>query len=171
MRPDGNPGWTDDRIARLTKLWIDGYSASQIAATLGWISRCAVIGKARRLELPPKTRNPQTRTPPARSNILHLPLRPTRTNYGPRRYKPPRQHVTSAKSTQLDTPEALRVDLLDLRECMCRFPIGDPKDEAFHFCGRDKADGISYCDHHARIAFRPSTPRRPSGFRLEVRYA
>ena len=37
--------WTDERVARLSKLWADGLSASQVAADLGGVTRNAVIGK------------------------------------------------------------------------------------------------------------------------------
>ena len=43
--------WTDERVAKLTKLWADGLSASQIAAELGEVTRNAVIGKVHRLGL------------------------------------------------------------------------------------------------------------------------
>jgi len=43
--------WTDERIAKLTKLWEGGATASQIADDLGGVSRNAVIGKAHRLGL------------------------------------------------------------------------------------------------------------------------
>jgi len=43
--------WTEDRIAKLTKMWEGGSTASQIAEELGGVSRNAVIGKAHRLGL------------------------------------------------------------------------------------------------------------------------
>src|SRR3954471_17849588 len=44
--------WTEERIERLTKLWTEGFSASQIAADLGGgLTRNAVLGKANRLGL------------------------------------------------------------------------------------------------------------------------
>lgn len=43
--------WTEDRIATLTKMWATGATASQIAESLGGVSRNAVIGKAHRLDL------------------------------------------------------------------------------------------------------------------------
>ena len=43
--------WTDERVETLKRLWIDGLSASQIAAELGGITRNAVIGKVHRLGL------------------------------------------------------------------------------------------------------------------------
>lgn len=43
--------WTDEKVEQLTILWAAGDSASITAAKLG-ISRNAVIGKVRRLDLP-----------------------------------------------------------------------------------------------------------------------
>ena len=59
--------WTDERIARLTKMWEGGATASQIAEDLGGVSRNAVIGKAHRLGLKarpsPVKPNEKTETP------------------------------------------------------------------------------------------------------------
>ncbi|WP_040346331.1 GcrA family cell cycle regulator, partial [Brevundimonas diminuta] len=47
-----NPGWTEDRVGALKKLWLEGQSASQIAKALGGgVTRNAVIGKVHRLGL------------------------------------------------------------------------------------------------------------------------
>lgn len=43
--------WTDERIDQLKKMWDSGMTASQIAESLGGVSRNAVIGKAHRLSL------------------------------------------------------------------------------------------------------------------------
>jgi GcrA cell cycle regulator len=43
--------WTDERIEQLRQMWQNGMTASQIAETLGGVSRNAVIGKAHRLGL------------------------------------------------------------------------------------------------------------------------
>ncbi|WP_127144337.1 GcrA family cell cycle regulator [Pelagibacterium montanilacus] len=44
--------WTDERVALLKKLWMEGLSASQIASELsGGVTRNAVIGKVHRLKL------------------------------------------------------------------------------------------------------------------------
>lgn len=37
--------WTQERVEQLTTLWLEGLSASQIAAQMGGVSRNAVIGK------------------------------------------------------------------------------------------------------------------------------
>jgi hypothetical protein len=41
----------------------------------------------------------------------------------------------------------------------CRWPIGDPQEADFHFCGAKKLAGCSYCDLHRRMAFQPARPR------------
>jgi GcrA cell cycle regulator len=59
--------WNDERIAKLTKMWESGATASQIADELGGVSRNAVIGKAHRLGLkarpsPVKPNDPAEKT-------------------------------------------------------------------------------------------------------------
>lgn len=45
--------WNDDAVEDLTRLWDEGHSAKAIAEALGpGVTRCAVIGKAKRLKLP-----------------------------------------------------------------------------------------------------------------------
>ncbi len=53
--------WTDERIDQLKTMWEKGMTASQIADTLGGVSRNAVIGKAHRLGL-------QSRPSPVKPN-------------------------------------------------------------------------------------------------------
>ena len=49
--------------------------------------------------------------------------------------------------------------LRQLRDDQCRWPIGDPKEAGFGFCGCQKAAGIPYCGHHAAIAYNPAARR------------
>ncbi len=53
--------WTDERIDTLKTMWEKGLTASQIAESLGGVSRNAVIGKAHRLGL-------QARPSPVKAN-------------------------------------------------------------------------------------------------------
>ena len=43
--------WSEERVAVLKKMWLEGKSASEIAKELGEITRNAVIGKVHRLGL------------------------------------------------------------------------------------------------------------------------
>ena len=57
--------WTDERVERLSTLWLEGRSASQIAAELGeGVSRNAVIGKVHRLGLSGRAVPPADAAPP-----------------------------------------------------------------------------------------------------------
>lgn len=38
--------------------------------------------------------------------------------------------------------------LINLEACDCRWPIGDPRQEGFHFCGAQQALGRPYCTEH-----------------------
>jgi GcrA cell cycle regulator len=45
-------------------------------------------------------------------------------------------------------------NILGLEVHSCRWPIGNPDSHDFGFCGREKTARGSYCDEHARGAFR-----------------
>jgi GcrA cell cycle regulator len=50
--------------------------------------------------------------------------------------------------------------LATLEQNDCRWPIGDPRDPAFHFCGAHKLAGRPYCQAHWKMAFQPSRSRQ-----------
>jgi GcrA cell cycle regulator len=49
--------------------------------------------------------------------------------------------------------------LLDLQRSDCRWPIGEPRQPDFHFCGAPQLEGRPYCELHWRMAFQPPRPR------------
>ena len=55
---------------------------------------------------------------------------------------------------------ARRISLLDLTERVCKWPIGDPTDPNFHFCGLPSVPGKPYCAAHVAVAFQPMSSRR-----------
>lgn len=143
--------WTDEQITTLRERWAAGDSASVIASRLGTVSRCAVIGKARRLALP--SRKPTTRIP------------------HPPRFKPPRPVAAKPVKTKLvfsdkfkaakppagrfalppqQAADIARVQLLDLEPHHCRWPVGEPTQG---FCGCSNLPGSPYCEAHAARAF------------------
>ena len=50
-------------------------------------------------------------------------------------------------------PKKEFLSLTDLDNHTCRWPIGDPKDENFHFCGKKVRIGQTYCEEHSAIAY------------------
>lgn len=50
--------------------------------------------------------------------------------------------------------------VLTLRDSMCKWPIGDPAQAEFRFCGRKTSGGNAYCEAHSSMAYQPSAKRR-----------
>jgi GcrA cell cycle regulator len=65
----------------------------------------------------------------------------------------------SALSHEEGVPVKKRKTMTTLMPDDCRWPIGDPQSEDFHFCGERKRPGHPYCDTHVRSASTPSRPR------------
>ena len=55
---------------------------------------------------------------------------------------------------------AARLNLMQLTERTCKWPIGDPATEAFWFCGLPSQAGKPYCEAHVSVAFQPMSSRR-----------
>ena len=71
--------WTEERIAKLTKMWEGGSTASQIADELGGVSRNAVIGKAHRLGLkarPSPVKAKEKKKPAPKKKVVAAPIAP-----------------------------------------------------------------------------------------------
>ncbi|PZQ63457.1 MAG: GcrA cell cycle regulator [Phenylobacterium zucineum] len=150
-------GWTDAAVLALRELWADpDLSAAVIARKLG-VSRNAVLGKVHRLGLSNRGRGTRVARPrpaprPRRTAAPRTPAAQVRP--GP---PPVAARVTCPV---VDPGPGLVERLEDLSVAACRWPIGDPKSEAFRFCGR-RARAAPYCDAHRRIAFQPlQGPRR-----------
>jgi GcrA cell cycle regulator len=50
--------------------------------------------------------------------------------------------------------------LIDLKDCMCRWPYGDPKTDQFSFCGDKIVSGTPYCSKHAAKAYQTISKNR-----------
>lgn len=87
------------------------------------ISKNSVIGKVHRLELP------------ARPSPIKK-----------KEERPVVRSVSNAKVTG-------KCRLIDLKNNTCRWPIGEPADKDFHFCGKQTATGKPYCPEHCKEAY------------------
>jgi GcrA cell cycle regulator len=54
--------------------------------------------------------------------------------------------------------------VLTLSDSVCKWPIGDPTDATFAFCGRGAGHSGPYCADHAQLAFQPQQPRRKKAY-------
>jgi GcrA cell cycle regulator len=57
-------------------------------------------------------------------------------------------------------PIGQRRTLLELTEETCRWPIGDPGQADFFFCGGQTITSLPYCAYHSRVAYQPPNARR-----------
>ena len=165
-------GWTEERVAELKKLWAEGHSASQIAKRLGSVTRNAVIGKVHRLGLSGRaTPSRPVKRPPrlARPKPQVLPRQASAAAPRPAggalavRSEPAhvQTHISEAEAniTPQRLPNGDMVTVLTVKDSMCKWPIGDPADAAFGFCGHGTSEGSPYCAEHARVAFQPAKKR------------
>ena len=158
--------WTEERVDVLKKLWAEGHSASQIAKQLGGVTRNAVIGKVHRLGLSGRATpsRPVKRPPrlarPKPQFVTNGAAKPAAA----RSTQPSEKSIAAAERAAMEALEPVPVKdgeaatILTIRDSMCKWPIGDPADPNFAFCGR-KADCGPYCKEHAKIAFQPARKR------------
>jgi len=167
-------GWTDARVTQLRQFWAEGATAREIADQMGGISRSGVLGKAHRLNLSGRSRNPHPRKPapvverkPPLNEGRAKPPRPRRsqppacTTMQRTIIRPARAGIYGGEVETVDVPEAMDLPpdesafactIVDLTDERCHWPIGDPSDiETFRYCGAD-ADGRRYCPRHHRLA-------------------
>ncbi len=131
--------WTEPRIAQLGEFWRQGLSTAEIGRRLG-ISKNAVVGKAHRLELPPRPSPIKAR--PAQPAIAAAPAAKVKPRLVPRTQGSPVKLVRHNGSGPA-----------------CQWPSGHPGQPDFHFCGRPAAHGKPYCAEHAARAYVGSKSR------------
>lgn len=52
------------------------------------------------------------------------------------------------------------LQMANLKPNQCRWPIGDPDSENFHFCGETVFSGKPYCYEHCRQAYQLTPPKK-----------
>lgn len=153
---------------QIKALWGDGLSASQIAAKIGHgLTRNAVIGKARRLNLPKRGGQNGTIEKPTRPKLVKKDSGAIAGAAIPRLIRKRKQariqpeagiydmvevQEVAPDMDDLAIPFGQRKSLLELTNATCRWPVGNPGTEAFFFCGSPTADlagGRPYCQCHA----------------------
>jgi GcrA cell cycle regulator len=141
--------WNVERIEALTTMWREGLSASQVARQLGGVSRSAVIGKVHRLGI-------AGRDTPTRPHALggRPSTRLRASAGGVRRPESPRGPQLMVATPRVTFEVAATATIQTLTEHGCRWPIGEPDQAGFGFCGRIRNGAGSYCAGHAPMATR-----------------
>jgi GcrA cell cycle regulator len=158
--------WDGERVEILRKLWQEGISASRIAAQLGaGITRNAVIGKVHRLGLSGRAKPAaSTSAPRPKRAVASHSIQKTVALRGNTVML--REVVIAAEYEPVVMPEAVvipiseRVTIMELRESMCRWPLGDPLSPEFRYCGTKCDPAQPYCIPHGRMAYQQAPERK-----------
>ena len=166
--------WTDQMVEDLRRMWKEGMTTGAIGKKLG-VSKNSIIGKVHRLGLsgrpsPIKRKSDTSAPKPSLTNSTPNEVstkNSTTSNEKTASVKPveqvsvPPQKIIPDEekfiSTKIESKPIVRKDgkvmLTNLGNHTCRWPIGDPKDENFHFCGKRVKLGQTYCEEHAALAY------------------
>jgi GcrA cell cycle regulator len=168
--------WTEERILKLRELFAQNKTSREIAAEFGeGLTRNAVCGKLHRLGLQ-HIRKATTALPKPVP-----PVDPLQEAWLKEKAREMRKQGTLcvqiaaelnrsrhwvSRATRAPRPQPLRIvvepkpaprpaigncTLFELTETSCRYPIGDPREPSFRFCGAQKVGISSYCAKHDRI--------------------
>ncbi len=138
--------WTYERIEKLKQLWDEGLTASRIAAELGEVTRNAVIGKAHRLGLSGRM------AAKSKNNGVSI-IRKKRINLSNT------QKIVDI-SPVIDDEPMNPTTFQNIKDGLCRWPLGEPEDADFKFCGRITNEGFVYCQSHHKQAYQPLSKLR-----------
>ena len=167
-------GWDANKLKKLKALVGKGLSTSEIGKRLE-MSKNAVVGKLNRLGWNLKAttgsavRKPAATTgaaaakkPAAKKSKLPIskkiaPVKPV-VKHLPRAVEVGKKSGANLAMHQRIIQHSL--EMAALKPNQCRWPIGDPDSENFHFCGEAVFVGKPYCYEHCRQAYQFTAPKK-----------
>ena len=140
--------WTDEMVEGLRQMWEEGLTANEIAKRLG-VSKNSIVGKVHRLCLKARP-SPIKRKDNPEEVIVENKIEVC-----------PQVEVVEVVEEKVEpiTKKAKKseksgnIKLVELDSHTCRWPLGDPRDDDFCFCGRKIRLGQTYCDEHSAMAY------------------
>lgn len=145
--------WTDEKVEELCKLWDKGLTANEIAKKLG-VTKNAIVGKVHRLCLKARPSPIKPKTEEAEELQKSLP-------YELEEEQSKVEETIEQETTEVVVEEVVKTEknpdgiikLVELDSHTCRWPVGDPRDDDFGFCGKKVRAGQTYCDEHSAMAY------------------
>jgi len=167
-------GWTPAILNKMKALLEKGMSTAEIGKKIG-MSKNAVVGKLNRLgwnnksvanankkalgkkeiviKVKPSKKEPVKKAPvqttTAKKIVAAIPKASEKKTCGSKKNLVAHQHMIQHA-----------VELAMLRSDQCRWPIGNPDSEKFHFCGAKVFPGKPYCYEHCRTAYQMPPPKK-----------
>ena len=137
--------WNQQKVDDLKKLWNEGVATSRIGEQLGF-TKNAVIGKAFRLGLE-RRQNSRKKTSHSQSvssvTMYRESSSSAHSQIAPKREVTRRREKFSFKKSIVGTGSFKS----------CQWPIGDPLEEGFHYCGGQNIPTKPYCIEHYKKAY------------------
>ena len=133
--------WTEQMVEDLKKMWDEGLTTGEIGKRLN-VSKNSIVGKVHRLQL--SGRPSPIKKKDEISEEKAAPAKPAKEE----KFEPVAKMPVKNSHSHCG-----KTSLTDLDNHTCRWPVGDPKDENFHFCGKKVKIGQTYCEEHANIAY------------------
>ena len=160
--------WTDYLIWQLCYLWHDKSNKTRVIGLKLGVSKSGIIGKARRLDLPPRPspirREPGqvlVAVPRIRSQSNTENKKPPQAAKKPAKTPTPKKEATPPPGQPLrivpDVPKPVRPYG---RVIECCWPIGEPGKRSFRYCSDPSEPGKPYCSDHSKLAHTKIRDRR-----------
>lgn len=144
--------WTSEMVKELEKMWQNGLTTNEIAKQLG-VSKNSVVGKVHRLSLIARPSPIKKKEEEAELPLVQPAPKPCKKT----KDESSKNEVCAEQAAPVlpEAPITTKgcIKLSELNSHTCRWPIGDPKDDHFCFCGKKVRAGQTYCDEHAAIAY------------------
>ncbi len=150
--------WTEKMVEDLKIMWKQGLTTGEIGKRLG-VSKNSIVGKVHRLQLDarpsPIKKKEDTLISKDQEVLEKLPIKKEKDIEDTKESICP--SIDPEEKIDIKPVENFKkkgiIQLTDLDNHTCRWPLGDPKDENFSFCGKKVRVGQTYCEEHAAIAY------------------
>lgn len=181
-------GWDSATLKKLKALTGKGLSTSEIGKRLG-MSKNAVVGKLNRLGWnskaggvsaePKKSTKTEKKTlvkkiaekiqkkTPAKKEETKKTVAKKTVNVKKTVVKAENKKTKTKDAGALNNSLAMHqriiqhsLEMANLKPNQCRWPIGDPDSENFHFCGEQVFVGKPYCYEHCKQAYQFAPPKK-----------
>lgn len=154
--------WTDEAVEELKKMWDKGMTTGQIAKALN-VTKNSIIGKVHRLCLTarpsPIKKASEPKSNPKAAKVVAKST-PENNEKSLKTNTKAHEDAVLVKNEEKNllgkenpSVEETNIPLVKLDNHTCRWPLGDPRDDDFCFCGKRVKTGQTYCEEHAAIAY------------------
>lgn len=165
----GRGTWTEEQDAILRKMAARGATAREIAAAIGGVSRCAVIGRMGRKGISSAltpggvhSAKPRSRLARQISQATAVPPPPMQESPPMLTPHPPAEQIAPPPPAEPPPPPtAGATTFFCLTEHVCRYPMWGHNETPteYLFCGQPTDDG-PYCPFHFNLTHVAAAPRR-----------